>query len=172
MGLLKGASRAILLDRDGTLMIDTGYPKHPDEVRLLPNALTAMRRLRDAGYRLILVSNQSGIGRGLVTPEQARAVHERLVERLAEHGLELDASYYCPHAPEDDCECRKPAPGMLLRAAREHGLDLARSFMVGDKPGDVEAGRRAGCRGLLIRGDDDWPNVAAIILDSTTTNPP
>jgi D-glycero-D-manno-heptose 1,7-bisphosphate phosphatase len=143
---------AMFLDRDGTIMVDTGYPKDPRQVQLLPGADTALAALQREGYLLVVVSNQSGIGRGLVTRRQAEGVHRRLVADLADSGVSLDAAYYCPHAPEEGCTCRKPSPRMLLLAARAVGADLGRSFMVGDKPSDVAAGAAAGCRTVLLRG--------------------
>ena len=100
----------------------------------------ALRRLRGRGFLLVVVGNQSGLGRGLVTPAQARAVVERAERCLRQEGVETDASYYCPHAPEEGCDCRKPETGLLRRAAAERGINLDRSFFVGDKPSDVEAG--------------------------------
>ena len=136
---------AVFLDRDGTLIEDIGYPRDPDRVRLLAGAAEAMREFGRLGFLLVLVSNQSGVGRGLITPEEAAAVAARFEECLREPGVSLGTSYYCHHAPWEGCGCRKPAPGMLLRASAEMGIDLGRSFLVGDKSGDTEAGRRAGC---------------------------
>jgi D-glycero-D-manno-heptose 1,7-bisphosphate phosphatase len=141
--------RAIFLDRDGTLVVDVGYPRDPDRVELLPGAAAALRRL-SAQAALVIVSNQSGIGRGLIAPDEARAVHDRMIARFADEGVTFAGSYYCPHAPDDDCACRKPQPGLLLQAARELDLDLPRSVMVGDKPTDVEVGRAAGCAAALL----------------------
>jgi D-glycero-D-manno-heptose 1,7-bisphosphate phosphatase len=166
-----GAGRpAVFLDRDGTLIEDTGYPRDPEAVRLLEGAPEALAALRRAGFALVLVSNQSGIGRGIVTQEEADAVHDRVVRELLAHGVELDDVRYCPHTPEDACSCRKPAAGLLLDSARELGLDLARSFMVGDKPSDVEAGRAAGCRTVLLGGDGaaDWDEALAHLLGAET----
>jgi D-glycero-D-manno-heptose 1,7-bisphosphate phosphatase len=169
-----GARRAVFLDRDGTLIEDVGYPDDPDGVRLVPGAADALAALRRGGFALVVVSNQSGIGRGLVTPEQAESVHERFVAELAAHGVELDDARYCPHAPDESCPCRKPSPGLLRDAASELGVDLAGSFMVGDKPSDVEAGRRAGCRTVLLApapGGEadfvaaDWSEAVAYVLD-------
>jgi len=156
---------AALLDRDGTLIVDVGYPRDPEAVELLPGTHAALSALREAGYALVLVSNQSGVARGIVSPEQAAAVHARVLQRLAEGGVELDGAYYCFHGPEDGCDCRKPEPGMLLRAAGELGLALDRSVMVGDKPSDVEAGRAAGCRALLHEGD--WGTVLAAVEETS-----
>lgn len=141
------------LDRDGTLIRDTDYPRDPALVELLPGAADALKQLRRHGYALVVVSNQSGIGRGLITPGEAAAVHERFVGLLADHGITLDGAYYCPHTPDDGCGCRKPAPGLLVRAAKELGLDIARSVMIGDKASDVEAGESVGCRAVRFKGD-------------------
>ena len=153
--------RAIFLDRDGTITIDTGYPSDPDEVELLPGAADGLRTLRDRGWALVLVSNQSGVGRGMITPEQAQAVHDRLMDELRATGVQFDGAYYCPHAPDDACECRKPRSGLLRRAASELRIDLARSVMVGDRQSDVEAGRGAGCRTVLLGSGDGHPDVRA-----------
>src|SRR6266446_3174684 len=142
---------AVFLDRDGTLIHDVGYPNDPRAVRLLPGAAAALARLQEQGFRLIVVSNQSGIGRGMVTPEQARRVHEEFATQLAKSKVHLDGAYYCPHAPEDGCVCRKPSPNLLLRAGEELHLDLRQSFMVGDKLSDIEAGRAAGCRTIFFK---------------------
>jgi D-glycero-D-manno-heptose 1,7-bisphosphate phosphatase len=154
------ASRpAVFLDRDGTVMEDVGYPRDPDTVRLLPGASAALAALQSAGFALVIVSNQSGVGRGIITPEQARAVHERFVSALAADGVTIDAFRYCPHAPGEGCDCRKPRPDMLLDVAAELGLDVSRSTMIGDRASDLEAGRRAGARTVLV-GDRDHPAAA------------
>jgi D-glycero-D-manno-heptose 1,7-bisphosphate phosphatase len=140
----------IFLDRDGTVIHDVGYPSDPQQVRLLPGAGEALAQLQQQGFHLILISNQSGIGRGLITEDQALQVHRRVLASLAQCGVSVDAAYYCRHGPEDGCSCRKPMPGMLLRAAEELDLDLSRAFMIGDKSSDIEAGMRAGCRTILL----------------------
>lgn len=147
---MSAGGAAVFLDRDGTLIEDVGYPRDPDEVRLLSGVPAALGRLAAAGLRLVVVSNQSGIGRGLIRTEEASAVHDRLVADLGGQGIVLDGAKYCPHAPGEGCDCRKPAPGMLLDAAAELDLDLGSSFMIGDKQSDVEAGRRAGCRATVL----------------------
>lgn len=143
-------ARAVFLDRDGTLIEDVGYPRDPGQVRFLDGAPEGLARLSAAGFLLVLVSNQSGIGRGLIQPREAQAVHERLVSVLAGEGIRLAGAKYCPHAPNAGCDCRKPSPGMLIAAGAELGVDLEASFMIGDKQSDVEAGRRAGCTTLLL----------------------
>jgi D-glycero-D-manno-heptose 1,7-bisphosphate phosphatase len=143
--------RAVFLDRDGTVIVDQVYPKQARQVSLVAGAADALAKIKESGFALVLISNQSGIGRGLITPKEAEEVHQAVVARLVESGVRLDAAYYCPHAPEQECCCRKPSPEMLLRAARDLNLDLIRSFMIGDKPSDIEAGKRAGCRTILFR---------------------
>lgn len=143
--------RALFLDRDGTIIFDRGYLKAAHEVCLLAGAGEALATIKEHGFALVLISNQSGIGRGLITPEQAEEVHQAVVTQLMEHGVRLDAVCYCPHTPAENCRCRKPSPEMLLRAAQEIHVDLARSFMIGDKACDIEAGKRAGCRTILLQ---------------------
>ena len=135
---------ALFLDRDGTLIVDTGYPRDPELVEVLPGAIEALRELQRE-YVLVIISSQSGIARGLITESQARAVHERVIELFAQQGVTFAGAYYCKHLPDAGCPCRKPAPGLLRDAAREHDLDLAASIMIGDKEADVDAGKAAGC---------------------------
>ncbi len=141
--------KAVFLDRDGTVIVDRGYLSDPAGVAFEPGAQEALRRLHDAGFGLIFVSNQSGIGRGLMTAGQSDAVHQRVLELLAAEGIPIAGSYICPHAPWDHCECRKPSPVLLQAAAAEHAIDFSRSFMVGDKKTDVDLGRITGCRTVL-----------------------
>ena len=170
---MSGGDPAVFLDRDGTLIEDVGYPRDPAAVRLLDGAAPALAELAAAGFRLVVVSNQSGVGRGLIAPDEAERVHERFTAELASRGVALDGARYCPHAPEDGCDCRKPAPGLLLAAAAELGLDLSRSFAVGDRDRDVEAGRRAGCTTVLLGGGGSahadfaaagWDDVVRFVL--------
>lgn len=137
--------KAVFLDRDGTVMYDEGYLADPDGVRLLPGVVDALRELRDAGYSLILVTNQSGIGRGMFGEQEMNSVNDRLKSLFAEHGIQFDDILCCPHVPSDNCDCRKPSPKLLLDAAEKHGIDLSASAMVGDKPSDPETGLAAGC---------------------------
>ncbi|MDD5555951.1 MAG: D-glycero-beta-D-manno-heptose 1,7-bisphosphate 7-phosphatase [bacterium] len=142
--------KAVFLDRDGTLNVDPGYLADPAQFRLLPGVVAALRRLRGAGYRIFVVSNQSGIARGLFGEEELRRIHERMDAALRRGGVALDGIYYCPHHPTDRCGCRKPSPKMVLDAAREHRVDLKASYFVGDRLTDIEAGRKAGCRTVLV----------------------
>lgn len=152
--------RAVFLDRDGTLIHDAGYLATPEGVVLLSGVIEALKILRKHQFTLVLVSNQSGIGRGLFTHTQHKQVHTRVVELLAQKGISFTGTYYCLHAPWESCYCRKPRPGLLRRAAAEIGLNLEQSFMVGDKLSDVAAGRRAGCYTVLLSH-----NKTALALD-------
>lgn len=145
--------RALLLDRDGTLIVDVGYPRDPARVELLPGAVEALLALQQR-YLLVVISNQSGIGRGLITTPEAQAVHDRVIDVFQRAGVRFAGAYYCPHAPDAGCTCRKPSPGLLLQAAAELDLDLPRSIMIGDKASDVLAGRAAGCGHTIRYGAD------------------
>jgi D-glycero-D-manno-heptose 1,7-bisphosphate phosphatase len=146
---------AVFLDRDGTIIEDEGYLADASRVRLLPGAIDALRTFRDRGLMLVVVSNQSGIPRGLITAAQHAEVDARVKAVLAEAGVPLDAAYYCAHLPDEGCACRKPKAGMIEQAAREHGIDPARSLMIGDKLSDVAAGRAAGCTTALLGSAKD-----------------
>ncbi len=140
----------MFLDRDGTIIRDVGYLGDPSEVVLLPGAVAALSMMSAAGFMLILISNQSGIGRGLITQDQADHVHRRFEELLEVEGVRLSASYYCPHRPEDSCPCRKPRTGLLERASTELNIDLRASVMVGDRESDASAGTASGCQAILV----------------------
>jgi histidinol-phosphate phosphatase family protein len=158
-------SAAVFLDKDGTLLADVPYNVDPDRCRLTPGAGEGLRRLAEAGFALVVVSNQSGVARGLFPESALEGVRRRVAELLAEHGVRLLDFRWCPHLPGGsvqryavECSCRKPSPGMLLSAAADHGLDPRRSWMVGDILDDIEAGRRAGCRTVLLDngGETVW----------------
>jgi len=134
----------IFIDRDDTLIYDHPYLNTPDGVELTPGAGLALKKLRGLGYGIIMVTNQSGINRGLITLPQLEAIHARLREILFREGAELDAIYFCPHRPEEGCDCRKPATGMLRRACRDFPVDIAHSAMVGDRIADIQMGRSFG----------------------------
>jgi D-glycero-D-manno-heptose 1,7-bisphosphate phosphatase len=152
------SNTAVFFDRDGTLVHDPGYLNHPDQVRLLDGAAEAVKELALLGYKRVVVSNQSGVARGIIPLEMIERIHDRLRELLAAQGAVLDGIYFCPYHPDgvvpeyrQESDWRKPQPGMLLAAAREMDIDLTQSWMVGDNERDIEAGRRAGCRTILIR---------------------
>ena len=149
-------TRALFLDRDGTLTVDVGYPRDPALVEPIPGAIEALRELQQT-WKLVIVSNQSGIARGLITQAEASAVHARVVEVFAEAGVTFAGAYYCPHAVGAGCRCRKPAPGMLLDAAADHAIDLEVSAMIGDRQSDLDAGRNAGVTTLVMF--ESWSQV-------------
>lgn len=147
----KKTKKAVLFDRDDTLIIDAGYLNDPKLVKYLPGVFEALKALQDNGFDLIIISNQSGIARGIVSEENLKLIHEKMTEDFAKHGVKFTAIYYCPHLPESNHEDRKPNPGMILKAQKAHGLDLEKSWVVGDRGTDIEAGRRAGCRTILLK---------------------
>lgn len=161
--------RAVFFDRDGTLNEEVGYVGEPERIRLLPGAPEAVRAANAAGFEAVVITNQSGIARGLLTEDQVRAVNERVVQLLAAHGARVDALYYCPHHPEGKvapfntaCECRKPGAGLLKQAAEGRGIDLRRSFVVGDKVSDVGMAVAVGAKGVLVRtgyGNAELPKL-------------
>ena len=189
-------SPAVFLDKDGTLIEDLPYNVVPSLIRLAPGAAEGVVRLHAAGYRLLVISNQSGVARGIFREEALAAVEETLRSLLSELGVPLAGFYYCPHHPEGvvpgyaiDCSCRKPGPGLILRAAEDHAIDLERSWFVGDILDDVEAGRLAGCRTVLIDNGNEtewvltparWPHhraadlaeAASLIVEHRRAAPP
>jgi D-glycero-D-manno-heptose 1,7-bisphosphate phosphatase len=149
---------AVFLDRDGTLNVDVGYLHAIDQLELFPWTADALRLLKRAGYLLVVVSNQAGIAQGLIAPGFVEQAHAEMLRRVREAGGDLDALYFCPHHPRGaikelatDCRCRKPLPGMIDDAARDLGIDVARSWVVGDKWLDVQLGHAAGARSILVR---------------------
>ena len=171
-------SSAVFIDRDGTIMEDTDYCSYPKDVRIFPGVLEALRRLKSRGFKLIIITNQSGIGRGLFTLDQYRAVESEVLRQLGD-GL-VDATYYCPDAPGQYSNCRKPAPGMVVKATKDHQIDLSRSFLIGDKEIDVQCAHNAGVRAVRVQTGiqrdvtgsnadwvaDDVPAAVQIILNA------
>ncbi len=159
--------RAVFLDRDGTICEEMGYLNHISRFQMYPFAAAAIRRLNQAGVPVVVVTNQSGVARGIFPESLVHRVHEKMTAELAAAGARVDGFYFCPHRTEDACGCRKPHPGMLERAAREHALELAGSYVVGDRYDDFEMAQRVGGRGILVltgygRGEyelhrDTWP---------------
>lgn len=169
---------AVLLDRDGTLVLPAHYPSHPEELRLYDGICPELSDLQKAGFKLVIITNQAGIARGYFTEDDLRVMHEYLTDQFARAGVRLDGIYYCPHHIDGvipdlsiRCDCRKPQPGMLLRAAADLDLDLRRSWFVGDILDDVEAGNRAGCRTVLVDlGTEPLPQASERIPDYVARN--
>ncbi len=152
-----GSRPAVFVDRDGTLTDEVGYVNHPTRLRLLPRSAEAIRRLNEAGIAAFVVTNQAGLARGYFSEEVLTAVNAALVARLKDEGAYLDGIYVCPHHPTDGeppyravCDCRKPKPGLLYRAAADHGLDLSQATLVGDRPSDLVPARAVGARSVLV----------------------
>ena len=176
------SSRAVFIDRDGTLNEDIGYVSAPDELVIYPWAAEAVRLINESGLLTVVITNQSGIARGMYSEATLGSIHSRMIEELARKGARIDAVYYCPHHPDvgnaryrTDCECRKPGTGMLDRAAREHGVDLARSFVIGDKASDIKLAENAGARAALVltgygretlAHPDRWPCAPEIVAET------
>jgi len=170
-------SAAVFIDRDGTIIEDADYCSHPKQVKVLPGVPEALQSLKSRGFKLIVITNQSGIGRGFFTVDEYRSVESEVARQLGNRLI--DATYFCPDVPGQHSSHRKPSPGMILQAKQEHQIDLTRSFFIGDKEIDVECGRNAGVRTIRVQtgfdrdttgsGADwtakDFPTAARIILD-------
>ncbi len=181
MTLQLNSQPAIFIDRDGTINEDSGYVSAPDDLIIYPFAAEAVRLINESNLKAIVITNQSGIARCIYTEATLDSIHERMREELARGGARIDGIYYCPHHPRigDDryrkmCDCRKPGTGMLVQAAREHAIDLTRSYVIGDKASDINLATNAGARGVLVMtgygretlaNQDRWPCAPAIIAD-------
>lgn len=143
--------RFVLLDRDGTIIVDKNYLSDPAGVELLPGAAEGLLLLQKSGFGLVVVTNQSGIGRGYYSIQDMDAVNKRMCLLLADSGIVFDGIYFCPHGPHDKCDCRKPLPGMALRAAAELGFELELAVVIGDKAADLDLARAIGARSVLVR---------------------
>lgn len=149
--------KAVFLDRDGTIVEDIGYINSPKDLALIPGAVDAIRMLNEAGYKVVVITNQAGVARGLVTEDMLQTIDKTLHKYILSGGAHLDAIYYCPHHPEygfypykQACECRKPHPGLIKKAEKDLKIDLSQSYMIGDKATDVEAGSRAGTKTIFV----------------------
>lgn len=176
------SSAAIFIDRDGTINEDLGYISNPDDLIIFPWVAEALRLINDARLKAIVVTNQSGVARGICTEDELRLIHARMINELWKQGARIDGVYYCPHHPDygderyrRECECRKPGPGMLQAAAREHKIDLARSFVIGDKASDINLASGAGAQGMLVltgygretlAHPDHWPCNPRLVADN------
>jgi D-glycero-D-manno-heptose 1,7-bisphosphate phosphatase len=141
----------VVLDRDGTVIVERNYLSNPDQVELLPGAAAGLRRLKERGFGLVIVTNQSGIGRGYYDEAALTSIHNRLQALLSAQGVQLDGIYHCPHVPEDDCACRKPQTGLLEKAASDLDFEPSAAIVIGDKPCDIDLGRAVGADTILVR---------------------
>jgi D-glycero-D-manno-heptose 1,7-bisphosphate phosphatase len=159
--------RIALLDRDGTIIVDKVYLSDPDGIEFAPGALEGLRLLRDAGFELVLITNQSGIAGGYFDESALESIHRRLQAMLATEGLRLDAIYVCPHGPNDHCDCRKPAPGLVLRAMRDLGFEPDEAVSIGDSEADMGAALAAGVKGVRVASASKMsPNVVQDFLEA------
>lgn len=156
----------VLLDRDGTIIVERHYLADPGQIEFLPGAITGLRHLRTMGLGLVMLTNQSAVGRGFFDETQLDLIHRHLLELLNHEGVHLEGIYFCPHTPENNCSCRKPRPGLAERAAKELDFDLQASFLIGDKPADIELGRNVGATTFLVR-----TGYGAGFVNDPTINP-
>ena len=155
--------KAIFLDRDGVINVDHGYVGKVEEFHFIEGIFEALRKLQQKGYKLFIVTNQSGIGRGYYSEADFLKLTEWMLKELQKEGVEIEEVAYCPHHPDDGCGCRKPEPGMIDYLAKKYGIDLKSSWMIGDKPSDLEAGRRAGVGGTILLDEGSLLDVVDVI---------
>ena len=155
----------VFLDRDGVINKNRDdYVKTWDEFEFLPNTKKAIKLLNDNGYKIIIITNQSVVGRGIITEKTLTGIHEKMLKELNECGCRIEKIYYCPHAPGDNCGCRKPKSGLLLKAAKDFDIDLKKCYFIGDSETDVEAGKRAGCKTYLVSENRDLLDIARTLI--------
>lgn len=154
-----GLGRAVFLDRDGTIARDVNYCRRVEDLEILPTVPQGIRLLNDHGFKVAVITNQSGIARGYFSEETLSLIHQKMKNELAESDARVGAIYFCPHHPDEGCLCRKPLPALLLQAADEMGVDLQLSYMVGDAAKDVQAGQAAGCKTVLVTTGPDQENI-------------
>jgi histidinol-phosphate phosphatase family protein len=162
-------NRAVFLDRDGTIARDVRYCRRPEDFVLFTNAAKVIKLLNDRGLKVIIITNQSGIARGYFNEEILGNIHQKMLTELGREGARIDGIYYCPHHPDDNCECRKPKPSLILQAAKDFNIDLKHSFVIGDLHKDVELGKNVGCRTILV-GALSVANEEGIVPDAVVSN--
>jgi len=145
------SKKAVFLDRDGTINRDVNYCRRIEDFDILPGVPEAIKLLNAQGFKVIVITNQSGIARGFFTKDTLSTIHHHMKEELVKYGAVIDGIYYCPHHPDDNCDCRKPLPKLILQAAADHGISIGLSYMIGDDPKDIEAGINAGCRTVWLK---------------------
>jgi len=147
---LKLVFKAVFIDRDGTINVNVGYIDNPDKFQMYPGIAKGIKLLQDNGFKIIVITNQSGISRGFFTEETLKKIHERMMKELSKKDASIDGLYFCPHHPKDNCNCRKPKTEMFEKAIKKHDVDVSKSFVIGDRMLDVEVGHRIGCKTVLI----------------------
>ncbi len=164
------ANKAVFLDRDGTMAPDVHYCSRPEDFELFSNTAKAIKLLNEHGFKVIVITNQSGIARGYFTEQTLAEIHKKMKRELAKEGAWVDAIYYCPHHPDDNCDCRKPKPKLALQAAKEHCIDLKCSFVIGDLQMDINLAKALGCKAILVGNRshlvDQEASAAADILEA------
>ena len=148
-------NRAVFVDRDGTINVNYGYISSPDNFKMYPGIVKGIKLLNESGFKVIVITNQSGIARGYFSKEALKEIHDKMEKELAEKGASVDAIYYCPHHPDENCDCRKPETGLFKMAKDDFDIDYKKSFVVGDRMLDVEAGYKLGCKTILVPEDKD-----------------
>jgi D,D-heptose 1,7-bisphosphate phosphatase len=168
---LRKKNKAVFIDRDGTIAPDVGYCRRPEDFNIFDGVPAAIRLLNAAGFKVIVITNQSGIARGYFTEATLGKIHNKMLTALNKQQARLDGIYYCPHHPDDNCNCRKPGTGLFRNAARDLYIDFTASFMIGDMSSDIEAGNAAGCRTVFVTNGTPAPQLA-ITPDYTATDFP
>lgn len=165
-------SRTVFLDRDGTINVNVEYLDSPEEFQMYSGVPEGIRKLNSIGFKVVVITNQSGIGRGYYTEDVVKAIHKKMIDELGESGAKIDATYYCPHRPEEKCSCRKPEVALFRKAGKELDIDFRRSYVVGDRMMDVIAGHRMGCRTVLVpeRGKEEEVELEMRQSDVTPTH--
>jgi D,D-heptose 1,7-bisphosphate phosphatase len=147
---VRGKNRAVFIDRDNTICRDVPYCSRPEDLELLPKVTDGIRLLNEHGFKVVVITNQSGVARGYFTEDVLSRIHQKMQGDLAERGASVDAIYYCPHHPDNNCDCRKPKPTMLFQAAHDLDIDLRKSYVIGDSDMDTKMGKEAGCVTIIV----------------------
>lgn len=147
--------KAVFIDRDGTINTNFGYITDPNDFKMYPGVAEGIKLLKEKGFKIIIITNQSGIARGYLSKEKLKEIHEKMTDELFEKGTSIDAIYYCPHHPDDKCDCRKPNYGLIKRAVKDLDIDTRHSYIIGDRMLDVEAGHNAGLKTVLVPEDKE-----------------
>jgi D,D-heptose 1,7-bisphosphate phosphatase len=163
-------NRAVFLDRDGTIAPDVNYCRRPEDFIMFKDVPFSIRKLNENGYKIVIITNQSGLARGYFTEETLARIHQRMKDELAAAGAKIDAIYYCPHHPDEHCDCRKPGTALFRKAAKDMNIDLVSSFMVGDTEKDIIAGKKAGCKTVLVATGTKTEKTAIDISDYMVNN--